>query len=124
MTETPAKGFRKLHIWEEGHKFVLLIYRLTGQFPKEEEFGLTSQLRRATVSIVANIVEGYARSSRKEYIQFLYIAYGSLAEVEYYLLLSKDLQYFTNTQFEQAEQQRILIGNMLYGLIHSLKTRP
>ena len=114
-------GYKKLRVWTEAHKLVLLIYQITKTFPKDEIFGIISQIRRAAVSVVANIVEGQARASKKEFLQFLYVANGSLVEVEYYLELTKDLRYLTENQYREIRRQQIVVGNLLNGLIKSLK---
>lgn len=110
-------------MWQEAHSLVLLVYKHTKLFPKDELFGLTNQLRRAAVSIPANLVEGYARASTKEFLQFLFIAQGSLAEVEYYLILSKELEYLNQDAYDDLEEKRKIVGGMLHGLIASLKRR-
>ena len=92
MTE-PAKTFQDLLVWQKAHSFVLLVYRLTGTFPKHELFGLSSQFRRAAVSIPANIVEGFGKRSTADKARFFNIAQGSVEECRYYLILSKDLGY-------------------------------
>ena len=97
------------------------VYCQTARFPKEEKYGLTSQLRRAVVSVPANIAEGYERQYRKEYVQFLMIAKGSLGEVETYLLFGKDLGFITKEQFEVMEKKRKEVGKLLTGLIKSLR---
>jgi four helix bundle protein len=84
---------KDLDVWKMGLDLVERVYRITGKFPKEEQFGLTSQLRRAVVSIPSNIAEGAARSSKREYLQFLYISPGSLAEVETQLIIAERLKY-------------------------------
>lgn len=117
----PIAGYKKLHVWNEAHQLILLIYKFTKAFPREELFGLTSQVRRAVISVVANIVEGQARASKKEFLQFLYIANGSLVEVEYYIELSKDLGYIDEKSFLLLYDQRVVVGNLLNGLIRSLK---
>jgi four helix bundle protein len=117
------KGYKALLVWQEAHALVLLIYSCTEKFPKSELFGLTSQLRRAGVSIPANIVEGYARFSRKEFSQFISISLGSLAEVEYYLDLSRDLAYLTKDEYAKLVAQRIIVGKLLYGFSRSIKAR-
>ena len=89
-----AKNYTDLLVWQKSHVLVLDIYRITKQFPKEEVFSLTSQFRRAAVSVPANIAEGFARNGVKDKLRFYNIAAGSLNEVGYYLLLSKDLDYF------------------------------
>jgi len=93
MEREPAKTFRDLIIWQRAHEFVLCIYILTVTFPKTETFGLTSQLRRAAVSIAANIAEGFKRRGRGDKARFLNIAQASLEECRYYLILTDDLCY-------------------------------
>lgn len=99
MVENEVKGFRTLKAWQKAYELTLEIYRLTKRFPKTELYGLTSQLQRAAVSILANTAEGYERNHRKEYLQFLFIAKGSLGEVETYLLLAKDLGYLSQDDY-------------------------
>ncbi|MEK7624409.1 MAG: four helix bundle protein [Patescibacteria group bacterium] len=115
------KGYKRLKVYQEAHKLVKEIYIITEKFPKSELFGLISQMRRCVVSIVANILEGQARSGLKEFRQFLYIANGSLVELEYYLELSSDLKYITKEQYEKMENQRIIVGSLLGGFIKYLK---
>lgn len=90
---TPAKTFEDLIVWQKSHGFVLRIYQYTAKFPKHELFALVSQMRRAAMSIPANIAEGFRRRTRTDKARFLNIAQGSLEEVRYYLLLAKDLGY-------------------------------
>ena len=113
--------FDQLEVWQQAHEFVLGIYRLTAAFPNEERFGLVSQMRRAAVSIRANIAEGFKRRGLKDKIHFYNIAQGSLEEVRYYLRLSLDLGYATKTDSlnELADQ----VARMLHGLIESLRRR-
>ena len=89
----PAKKFEDLVVWQKAHAFVLAIYGLTGKFPKVEQFGLTSQFRRAAVSVPANIAEGWKRKGRPDKKRFYNIAQASLEECRYYLLLTHDLEY-------------------------------
>jgi four helix bundle protein len=89
----PAKSFEQLIVWQKVHQFVLDVYRLTESFPRKEIYGLTSQLRRAAVSIPANIAEGFKKRGRADKVRFLNIAQGSLEECRYYLILAKDLNY-------------------------------
>ena len=89
----PATTFRDLIVWQRAFAFVLSVYRLTQRFPKDEQFGLTSQLRRAAVSIPANIAEGFKKRGRRDKVRFLNIAQGSLEECRCYLLLASDLGY-------------------------------
>src|SRR5262245_59570542 len=88
-----ARTFRELLVWQKAHQFVLDVYRYSNNFPKAEMFGLTSQLRRAAVSIPANIVEGFRRRGRNDKVRMLNIAQGSLEECRYYLILAADLNY-------------------------------
>ena len=115
-----AKGFKKLLVWQKSYELTLHTYRLTKSFPKDELYGLTSQLRRAVTSITANISEGYERNHRKEYVQFLHISRGSLGEVETYLLLARDLEYLADKNFEELETRRSEVARLLQGLISSL----
>ena len=114
--------WRKLKVWETSHAMVLEIYRVVAGFPSIEKFGLADQLKRATSSIPANIVEGQSRNTTKEYLQFLYNARGSLEEVRYFLLLSRDLQYLSLEKYEDMEIKCKDISIMLNNLIKSLKT--
>lgn len=93
MDKKPAKQFRDLKLWEKAHLLVLAVYSLSQCFPKHELYGLTSQLRRAAVSIAANIAEGFKKRTKPEKLRFLNIAQGSLEECRYYLMLAQDLGY-------------------------------
>jgi four helix bundle protein len=88
-----TKSFEELLVWQKAHEFVLLVYKITEDFPKHEIFGLTSQFRRAAVSIAANIAEGYKKKDYENKLNFLNIAHSSLEECRYYIILSKDLKY-------------------------------
>ena len=90
---TPSRKFTDLIVWQKAHQFVLKVYKLTKKYPKEELFGLTSQFRRAAVSIPANIAEGFRKKGKKDKAKFFNIAEGSLEECKYYLILTKDLGY-------------------------------
>lgn len=89
----PARSFRELLVWQKAHQFVLEVYRLTRRFPADERFGLTAQLRRAAISVPANIAEGFPKRSTSDKARFFNIAQGSLEECHYYLLLAQDLGY-------------------------------
>ena len=115
------KGFEDLKVWEKSHEFVLEVYKITQQFPGEEKFGMTSQIRRSAVSVAANIAEGSKRQHLNEYIQMLYIAQGSLSETKYYLLLARDLKYLSEIKYQELFGQSQEIAKMLSGLINSLK---
>lgn len=114
-------GYKRLRVWKASHEFALDIYSITKKFPKNELFGLTSQIRRAAVSIVANIVEGQTRSSKKEFLQFLSISNGSLVEVEYYLELTKDLGMINQKEFDALHEKRRVVGLLLHALIKALR---
>jgi four helix bundle protein len=116
-----GKGFRKLLVWQKAHQLVLLVYKLTENFPKHEMFGLKSQLQRAMVSVPANVAEGYAAGGKGQFKRYLDIAQGSLAEAEYYLILAQDLTYISPSEYEQAELLRAETGFLLHRLIESLK---
>jgi len=116
--------YRKLVVWEKGHKLVLAVYRATMTFPKEELYGLTSQLRRAASSILANIAEGSGCGSDAEMIRFLRIALGSASELEYHLLLARDLNFLDPKLYQPLGQQTAEVGRMLTGLIQKLKSKP
>jgi len=120
MMEKKISGYRDLRVWQSGYELTLELYRLTKRFPKEETFGLISQMRRAASSIPANIAEGYERNHRKEYLQFLHIAKGSLGELDTYLLLAKDLEYLSNAEFDRVCSMRRETVKMLHGLIKAL----
>ena len=117
-------GFKSLIVWKRSYDLALSVYKMTNNFPKDELYGLTSQMRRSAISVSANIAEGYQRKSRKEYIHFLSIAKGSLGEVETYLLFSKDLGYVQEIQFNQLETNRQEVGRLLRGLMRSLTLDP
>jgi four helix bundle protein len=97
----PAKSFEQLVVWQKAHQFVLGIYRLTDGFPRTEIYGLTSQLRRAAISIPANIAEGFKKRGPADKVRFFNIAQGSLEECRYYLILAKDLKYGDTSEFQQ-----------------------
>lgn len=101
-----SKNFTELIVWQKAHTFVLKIYNLTRNFPKEEVYGLTSQLRRAAVSIPANIAEGYKKRGKPDKVRFLNMAEGSLEECHYYLILSEDLG-FADTKELVSEKEEI-----------------
>ena len=91
MAKQKAKRFTDLIVWQMAHKYVLAVYRFTAGFPKEEVYGLTSQLRRASISVAANIAEGFKKTGQADKVRFLNISQGSLEECRYYLILAKDL---------------------------------
>lgn len=114
--------FEKLKAWQEAHQLVLEIYHLIKTFPKEEKYSLVEQLRRSVTSVPTNIVEGNARKSKKEYIQFLYMAKGSLEETKYHLLLARDLNYINSRKYISLINKCEVIGCLLSGLIKYLRS--
>ena len=114
------KGFKGLLAWQKAYSLTLDIYKVTKKFPRMEVYGLGSQLQHAAVSIPANIAEGYERSHRKEYVQFLYISTGSLGEVETHLMIAKDLGYLSESDYSALEEKRSETTRLLSGLIRSL----
>lgn len=109
--------YKNLKVWQLSHELTLNIYRLTQRFPSEEKFGIISQLRRAAYSVPSNIVEGKGRRSKKEFAHYLTIARGSVEEVAYFLLLSKDLNYISSEDFEIYSESCAHISAMLTKLI-------
>lgn len=116
------RNFTDLNAWKEAHKLVMLIYKLTKNFPKEEQFGLINQIRRAVISITSNIAEGFSRSSYKEKSQFYSMALGSLTEVQNQLIISKDLKYITTEEFIALEEKIVTVSKLLNGLIKKSRT--
>ncbi len=114
------KDFRDLQVWQKAHELALSIYRESVAFPAEERHGLTGQLRRAAVSIPANIAEGCGRTGDREFARFLQIALGSSSEVEYLLLLARELSLMPAATHQQLEQQTTEIKRMLTGLVRKL----
>lgn len=115
------RDFRSLQVWEKAHKLTFAVYKLTGTFPKEEIYGLTSQLRRASASIPTNIAEGCGRDGEAELRRFMQIAMGSASEVEYLLLLTHDLGLLENETYKQLEHDITEVKRMLTAFILKLK---
>ena len=119
-----ARNFKSIIAWQKADDLAVEIYRETGNsFPADERFGLTSQIRRAAVSVPANIAEGSGRETLKDFVRFLHNAQGSLSEVEYYLHLAYRLSYFEEDAFTNLENQRAEVGRLLNGFIKSLKKK-
>ena len=114
--------FTDLNSWKSAHDLVLYIYTLTKKFPNSEKFGLTSQIQRAGVSITSNIAEGFSRNYYREKVQFYYQAHGSLTEVKNQLILSRDLNYIDNTDFNLITEKLIVSQKLLRGLIKKTKS--
>jgi four helix bundle protein len=116
------KSFRELVAWQKAYELTLEIYRATSAFPKKEVYGFVSQMRRAAISIPSNIAEGYQRQSRKEYMQFLSIAYSSCGELQTQLLLSHDLGFMHGSNFKRIISLQEEVAKLLFKLIKSLRT--
>jgi four helix bundle protein len=114
--------FKKLKVWQKAHQVTLSTYRATATFPKEEMYGLTSQLRRAAASIAANIAEGCGRRSDGEMCRFIQIARGSASEVEYHVLLAHDLHLLTEKDFQFLTREADELQRMLTALSQSIKS--
>lgn len=115
------KSFTQLIVWQESHQLVLLIYEITKLFPKDELFGLISQMRRSAVSITSNIAEGFSRQSFKEKVQFYSIALGSLTELHNQLLVAKDVNYLDKDRFEKVLNQLVTVHKLLNAFIKKSK---
>lgn len=117
MEKNPSRSFKDLIVWQKAHQFVLMVYKYSEDFPKSELFGLTSQLRRAAVSVPANIVEGYRKSSKKDKARMMNIAQGSIEECHYYLILSNDLGFGKNQEIVELLNE---VSKMLNAYIKTL----
>jgi four helix bundle protein len=117
------KPHKNLNSWIKSFEFVKEIYLVTNNFPPEEKFGLTSQIRRAAVSVPVNIAEGAARKGTKEFIHFLHISLGSLSELDTLILLSRELNFITEKECEQLIEKLDIIGKLIYVLIKNLEGR-
>jgi len=115
-------SFKKLKVWEKAHLVVLEVYRVSAEFPKHELYGITSQLRRASVSIPTNLAEGSGKLAQKDMANYFQIGLGSCHETEYLLLLSHDLKYLSQTDFEKINNQINEIKAMLIGLIKKVRS--
>lgn len=112
--------FEDLRVWQISHKLALEIYKTTGSFPKQEVYGLVSQLRRAASSVPANIVEGYYRNTTKEFLKFLFNARGSAGEVTCFLILAKDLNYISTSKYGELRDEYEQFLRSISALINSL----
>ena len=115
------KSFTDLDAWQEGHRLVLLVYEISKSFPKEEIFGLVSQMRRCVVSITSNIAEGFSRQSYKEKVQFYFISQGSVTELQNQLLIAKDVGFIKQEEFNKITEQSVRVHKIMNGLIKKSK---
>ncbi|UCF31376.1 MAG: four helix bundle protein [bacterium] len=120
MVREPARSFRDLIVWQKGHRFVLSVYLLSSQFPKSEMYSLTSQFRRAAISIPANIAEGFKKRSQVDKARYMNIAQGSIEECKYYLILAEDLGYGDIITLEsQIEEVSKLLESLTKSILNT-----
>ncbi|PYS22373.1 MAG: diversity-generating retroelement protein bAvd family protein [Acidobacteria bacterium] len=117
------QGFRRLHVWEKAHDLTLEVYQATVRFPKEEIYALSSQTKRAASSIGANIAEGCGRGSDADFARFLLIAMGSASELEYHLLLARDLKFLPEEDYQRLDALATEVKRMLGSLIQKTRGR-
>ena len=115
-----VKDFHELKVWQKAHELTLAVYRVTAPFPREELYGLTSQLRRASASVAANLAEGCGRSGDAEFARFCSIAMGSASEVEYHLLLARDLKLLKPAEYQELAPRATELKRMLTALLQKL----
>lgn len=121
MEKSKIKSFTDLYAWKESHKLVLVIYKITDSFPKNQQFSLTNQIQRCAVSITSNIAEGFSRKTKKEKSQFYYMALGSLTELQNQLLIARDLEYIKKSEFKNIAELTVTVSKLINGLIKSSK---
>ena len=114
------KDFRDLKVWERAHRLTLDVYRMTSRFPREELYGLTSQMRRCSASIGANIAEGYGKRGNNEFQRFLQIASGSASELDYHFLLARDLSFLPDADYVRVEGDLSILRKMLTSLLQKV----
>jgi four helix bundle protein len=117
------KSFTDLNVWKEAHSLVLAVYQETRQFPQEELYGLTNQIRRCAVSITSNLAEGFSRQSHKEKLHFYFTAKGSLTELQNQLLIARDVRYLNKSRFQQLANLTVTVGKLLTGFIKATKQK-
>ncbi len=122
INNSKIKEFTDLNAWKESHKLVILVYKITKTFPREETYSLTDQIRRAAISITSNIAEGFGRQTYKEKVQFYYTAQGSLIELKNQIIIAKDVGYLDKANFEALMFQADIAHRLLQGLITKSKS--
>lgn len=115
-------SFIDLTVWQEGHKLVLMIYKLTNQFPIEERYSLTDQMKRASMSVTNNIAEDFGRKSYKDKLHFYYLSFGSVSEIQNQLIIARDLDYIKITRYTELLNQQIIVSKLLQGIIKKTQT--
>ncbi len=123
MEGETIKTFRDLYCWKEGHKLVLMIYKMTDDFPKKKMFGLSSQMQRAAVSITSNIAEGFSRQTNKDKLHFYTMSQGSFTELQNELLIAKDINYISDSLFKIAAGQTVVVNKLINGLKKYLRNQ-
>ena len=118
------KSYKELKVWQKSYELCLEIYKITAKFPKEERYGLTSQIKRSVVSIRSNIAEGYGRKTTLDYVRMLYISYGSVCELETQILLAGDLDLIEKSELGPLKKDIAEIERMLKTLIKTLENKP
>ena len=122
MINNKIQSFTDLNVWKEGHKLVLMVYKVTASFPQKETYSIVDQMRRAASSVTANIAEGFGRQTYKEKLQFYYVSQGSLTELKNFLLIAKDVQYLDKEMFNNLADQSNITHKLLQGFIQKTKT--
>lgn len=124
MNKTNSKivSFTDLEAWQEGHGLVLMIYRMTKRFPREESFGLVIEMRRCAVSITSNIAEGFGRASYKDKVKFYLISRSSLLELQNQLIIAHDIDYIDDDEYKKVDNQTVKVHKILNGLISKSKS--
>jgi four helix bundle protein len=118
MEKEKSKSFKDLIVWQKAHQLVLNVYKATKHFPKEETYGLTSQLRRSSVSVAANIAEGFKKKGIADKLRYMNTAQGSLSETDYHLLLANDLEYFNTSGLLSSANE---VGRLLESYMQGIK---
>jgi four helix bundle protein len=115
-----SEGYRNLKVWHRAYEMTLKIYEVTSDYPKDERFGMISQMRKASVSTIANLAEGYSKRHLNDYIHFITTSIGSNNELNVYILLSRDLKYITKNEYDELKPKCDEISKMLFGLRKAL----
>jgi four helix bundle protein len=117
------RNYRELEVWDKSHKLTVELYKRSRAFPKEKLYGLTSQMRRAAVSIGANLAEGCGRRTQAELARFVRIAMGSASELDYHLLLCRDFDFISAAEYDRHSKELVRIRKMLFGLLSSIENQ-
>ena len=121
--DSKIRKFTDLHAWQEGHRLVLMVYKNTEKFPDKEKYGIIDQMRRAAVSLTSNIAEGFSRRSSKEKNRFYCIAQASLVELQNQFIISKDVDYLSDNDFQIIAGQSVIVSKLLNGLLRATKDK-